>query len=114
MGKFVIKMASNGQFYFNLKANNGQIILSSEMYTRKGACMNGIYSVKKNSQKDNRFESKISSTGKPYFNLKASNGQVIGKSEMYKTTVGRNSGITTVITYAPYAPIVEDYIKKHS
>lgn len=48
MGKFEIKIAKNGQHFFNLKAGNGQIILTSEMYTTKAACDNGIESVKKN------------------------------------------------------------------
>ena len=45
---FVIKQAKNGQFYFNLTAKNGQVIASSEMYTTKSACENGIESVKEN------------------------------------------------------------------
>ena len=50
MGKFVISTRSNGEFQFNLKADNGQTILSSEGYTTKAACLNGVESVKKNSQ----------------------------------------------------------------
>ncbi len=46
--KFMIKQAKNGQFYFNLTAKNGQVIASSEMYTTKSACENGIASVKEN------------------------------------------------------------------
>lgn len=46
--KFLIKQAKNGQFYFNLTAKNGQVIASSEMYTTKAACENGIDSVKEN------------------------------------------------------------------
>ncbi len=49
MGKFVITKRSNGEFQFNLKANNGQSILSSEGYSTKNACENGIESVKRNS-----------------------------------------------------------------
>ncbi len=46
--KFLIKQAKDGQFYFNLTAKNGQVIASSEMYTTKAACENGIDSVKEN------------------------------------------------------------------
>ncbi len=45
---FIVKTAKNGQFYFNLTAKNGQVIASSEMYTTKAACENGIESVKEN------------------------------------------------------------------
>lgn len=83
MGKFVITKRANGEFQFNLKATNGQVILTSEGYTTLAACKNGIESVKKNSQEDARFERKEAKDGSPFFNLKATNGQVIGKSEMY-------------------------------
>ena len=55
-GKFEIKQSANGKFHFNLKAGNGQIILSSEMYETKSAAENGIESVKKNSADTARFE----------------------------------------------------------
>lgn len=108
MGKFIIKTASNGQFFFNLKADNGQTILSSEMYTTKAACNNGIDSVKNNAPIDGRYEKKTSSNGKPYFNLKASNGQVIGNSEMYESTASRDNGITSVKNNAATASVIEE------
>lgn len=80
MGKFEIKTDKSGQFRFNLKAGNGQVILSSEAYTTKTACNNGIDSVKTNSQSDARFDRLEAKNGSPYFNLKAANGQVIGNS----------------------------------
>jgi len=96
MGKFVIKKRSNGEFQFNLHANNGQIILSSEGYASKAGCENGISSTRVNAQDDSRFERKISTSGKPYFNLKAANGQVIGASEMYESAAAREGGIASV------------------
>ncbi|MFH6998703.1 YegP family protein [Flavobacterium sp. FlaQc-57] len=96
MGKFVITKRTNGEFQFNLKAGNGQTILTSEGYTTKAACTNGIESVKTNSQDDGRFDRKESSNGKPYFNLKASNGQIIGSSEMYESVSARENGIESV------------------
>ncbi|MBF4465213.1 YegP family protein [Flavobacterium sp. LC2016-12] len=101
MGKFVITKRANGEFQFNLKAGNGQTILTSEGYTTKAACLNGIESVKTNSQDDSKFDKKESSNGKPYFNLKASNGQIIGSSEMYESTSARDNGIESVKTNAP-------------
>jgi uncharacterized protein YegP (UPF0339 family) len=103
MGKFVITKRANGEFQFNLKAGNGQTILASEGYTTKAACLNGIESVKTNSQDDSKFDKKESSNGKPYFNLKASNGQIIGTSEMYESTSARDNGIASVKTNAPDA-----------
>ena len=105
MGKFEITTRKNGEFQFNLKAGNGQVILASEGYSSKGACQNGIESVKKNSQDDSKFERKTSSNGKPYFNLKASNGQVIGNSEMYESESSRENGIESVKKNAPEAQI---------
>lgn len=96
MGKFIISIRRNGDFQFNLKANNGQIILSSEGYTTKAACVNGIESVKTNGLKEERFDRKTSSNGKYYFNLKATNGQIIGTSELYETVEGRENGIGIV------------------
>lgn len=105
MGKFVITKRTNGEFQFNLKAGNGQTILTSEGYTTKAACTNGIESVKTNSQDDGRFDRKESTNGKPYFNLKASNGQIIGSSEMYESVSARENGIESVKKNAPDAAV---------
>ncbi len=105
MGKFVIKTQKDGQFYFNLLAGNGQSILKSEAYTTKPACLNGINSVKTNASNDDRFERKESTNGKPYFNLKAGNGQVIGTSELYESVAARENGISSVKNNAPEAAV---------
>lgn len=97
MGKFVISRRANGEFQFNLKAINGQTILSSEGYTSKSACENGIVSVKKNSKDSSKFDRKTSANGKFYFTLKATNGQIIGISEMYESEASRDYGIEAVI-----------------
>ncbi|OJV14614.1 MAG: hypothetical protein BGO21_18060 [Dyadobacter sp. 50-39] len=101
MGKFVITKRANGEFQFNLKAGNGQVILASEGYTTKAACENGIESVKKNSQDDARFERLTSKNDKFYFLLKATNGQSIGSSEMYESAASRDNGIESVKKNAP-------------
>ena len=105
MGKFVISKRANGEFQFNLKAGNGQTILASEGYNAKASCENGIESVRVNSQNDDRFDRKTSSNGKPYFNLKAANGQIIGNSEMYETEAARDNGIASVKANAPDATV---------
>jgi uncharacterized protein YegP (UPF0339 family) len=103
MGKFEITTRKNGEFQFNLKAGNGQVILTSEGYSSKSGCTNGIESVKKNSQDDSKYDRKTSSNGKPYFNLKATNGQIIGNSEMYESETSRDNGIESVKKNAPDA-----------
>ena len=109
MGKFVITKRTNGEFQFNLKAGNGQVILTSEGYTTLAACKNGIESVKKNAVEDARFERKEAKNGAPFFNLKAGNGQIIGKSEMYSSQAACENGIASVMTNAPEAEVVEDF-----
>ena len=79
MGKFEIKSTSAGKTMFNLKAGNGQVILTSQSYASMDGCKNGIESVRTNSQDDGRFERKTASDGSPFFTLNAANGQVIGK-----------------------------------
>lgn len=108
MGKFVISQRKNGEYQFNLKAGNGQVILTSEGYTTLAACKNGIESVKKNSQEDARFERKEAKDGSPFFNLKATNGQVIGKSEMYSSAAACENGIESVKKNAPEAEVIEE------
>jgi uncharacterized protein YegP (UPF0339 family) len=107
MGKFVITTRKNGEFQFVLKASNGETILTSEGYNAKSGCQNGIESVKKNSQTDGNYDRKKSTNGKFYFNLKASNGQIIGTSEMYESESGRENGIGSVKKNAPDA-VVDD------
>ena len=107
MGKFVIKVRKDGEFQFNLLATNGQVILTSEGYNTKAACLNGIESVKKNGPLAERYEIKVAKNGKPYFNLKASNGQVIGASQMYASERTMKAGIASVMRNAPDSPVVE-------
>lgn len=108
MGKFIIKTAKNGQYHFALKAGNGEIILSSEMYTTKAACNNGIESVKANAPNDSRYEKLTAKNGELYFTLKAVNSQVIGTSEMYTSSSGRDNGIDSVKKNAPGASVTEE------
>ena len=108
MGKFNINQTDKGQYYFNLKANNGEIILASQRYSAKANCQNGIESVRVNSQDDSKFERLPSKDGQHYFNLMASNGQVIGTSETYTTKQGMENGISSVKTNAPGAGISDN------
>ena len=106
-GKFELKTSANGKFHFNLKAGNGQIILSSELYESRSAAENGIESVKKNSADEPRYERRTSAKGDPYFVLKAANGQEIGRSEMYTSAAAMENGIESVKTNGPGAAIAD-------
>lgn len=106
-GKFELNTSSNGKFFFNLKAGNGEVILSSEMYETKAAAQNGIESVKKNAADEARFDRRTAKNGDPYFVLKAGNGEEIGRSETYSSTSAMENGIESVKTNAPDAAIAE-------
>ncbi|MBC7936431.1 MAG: YegP family protein [Rhizobacter sp.] len=96
MGKFITLTGSDGQYYFNLIASNGQVILSSEAYLSDAARDNGINAVQANIFDSIRFERKISKNGHYYFVMKAPNGEIIGTSEMYISEAGRDNGIESV------------------
>lgn len=96
MSKFVITKRANGEYQFNLKAGNGEVILVSEGYVSKANCEKGVESVKRNALYDERYVKITSSNNKFYFTLKGSNGQIIGTSEMYESAAGRDRGIESV------------------
>lgn len=105
--KFEIKQASNSQYMFNLKAGNGQIILTSEMYSSKSGAENGVASVKTNAPLDERYERKTSNDGSHYFALRAANHQVIGTSQRYASAAAMEAGIASVKENAPSAIATE-------
>ena len=107
-GKYVVKKAKNGQFFFNLKAGNGETILTSEMYKRKASAMNGIASVQKNSPDAKRYDRRVNKAGKDYFVLKAANHQVIGNSEAYNSKAAMENGIKSVGKNGPTTKIVDE------
>ena len=114
MGKFVISKTKNGEFTFNLKAGNGEVILAaSESYTSLSGCQGGIASVQKNAlahvedQTHPKFEVYQDKAGEFRFRLKAKNGENIGKSEGYKRKESCMNGIVSVGKNAPDAKIEE-------
>ena len=121
MGKFVFKTTKTG-YMFNLKATNGEIIATSEVYTTEKACLNGIESVKVNSAgavedqtvenfevlKHPKFEVYMDKAGGYRFRLKAKNGQIIAVSEGYKAKASCLNGVESVKKNAPDAPIVRE------
>ena len=121
MGKFVIRTVNTG-FKFDLKATNGQVILTSEVYTTKAACQNGVQSIMKNAPTANvedqtvegfetmthpKFEMYQDKAGEYRFRLKARNGEIIGVSEGYTTKANCVNGVESVKKNAADAEIVE-------
>ena len=92
----IFQSDKNQKFYFNLKAANGQIILSSQGYESKNGAEKGIKSVQENADDDSKYERKTASNGKFHFNLKAGNGQIVGSSQMYSSEAGMENGIASV------------------
>ena len=122
MGKFVVKEVKSG-IKFNLKAGNGEIIATSEVYTSEAACMKGIASVQKNAPvagvenqtvegfevlKHPKFEVYTDKAGEFRFRLKATNGQIIAVGEGYKALAGCLNGIESIKKNAPDAQIVKE------
>lgn len=95
-GWFELSKSADGQFHFVLKAGNAETILTSELYHQKASAENGIASVQSNCGSDERYERKVATNGKYFFNLLAANHQVIGTSQMYAATQSRDAGIASV------------------
>jgi len=95
-GSYVLEKNDSDKFYFNLKAGNHEVILTSQMYADKGGATNGIESCRTNGVLDERFDRKTAKDGSPFFSLTAANGQIIGKSEMYSSESARDNGIESV------------------
>ena len=106
-GKFTLRKTDKGNFVFNLKASNGQVILTSQPYSDKRSALNGIQSVRTNAGNDGRIERLTATDGKPYFVIKAANTQVVGKSEMYSSKASMENGIASVARNASSA-VLED------
>ena len=119
MGKFVVKATKTG-FVFNLKAGNGEVIATSEVYTTEAACMKGVESVRKNAADakledqtvaevadvtNPKFELYTDKAGEFRFRLKARNGEVIAASEGYKAKASCLNGIDSVRRNAPDAAV---------
>lgn len=119
MGKFVMKKTNTG-VKFDLKAGNGEVIATSEVYTTDAACKNGIESVKKNApvaavedqtvegyatEKNPKFEVYTDKAGEFRFRLKATNGQIIAVSEGYTAKASCLNGIESVKKNAPDAAV---------
>ena len=96
-GWFDVNKSKTDDFYFLLKAGNGEVVLTSEMYASRQSLDEGIASVRSNSSDDGRYERATSTDGKFHFNLKAANHKVIGTSQLYATAGSRDTGIASVM-----------------
>ena len=95
-GWYEISKSDNDKVSFVLKAGNAEVILRSQQYASMASAENGIASVQTNSSLNERYEKLDASDGRPYFNLKAVNSQIIGTSQMYAAASGRDNGIASV------------------
>ncbi len=105
VAKYELKPTSDSQFMFNLIAPNGEVILTSERYTQKPSALNGIDSVRTNSPDDARYDRREAKDNSPYFVLIATNGEIIGNSEMYSSNAAREKGIRSLKTNGPDADL---------
>lgn len=103
--KYVLKRSTDGHFMFNLKAANGEVILTSERYAGKSGALNGIESVRQNSPLDGRYDRRTATDGSPYFVLRAANNEIIGRSELYSSTQAMENGIAAVKRDGPRAEV---------
>lgn len=95
------------KWHFVLKSDNGQVILSSQMYASRAGAIGGIKSVKKNAELEMAYDLKESKNNKWHFNMVAKNKQVIGSSQMYASMSGANNGINSIQQSAPTAQVKE-------
>lgn len=107
MAKYVIRSTNNNQFRWTFHANNGEIIMTSETFTAKQACKNGIASSKV-CVNDKNFEKLTSISNQPYFNQIANNGEILATSEMYSSTYNRDNAIQVVKQQAPGAGVIDN------
>ena len=103
----IFQSDKNSEYYFRLKARNGETILGSQAYKSKEGALNGIKSVQTNCGDTKSYEKKIAKNGKYHFNLKAKNGQLIGKSQMYSSRATMNNGVRVLKRVAPKARLIE-------
>lgn len=103
--RFEITRNDKGEFYFKLLNADGKTLVRSEGYNAKASCTNGIESVRRNAGEDERYDIKTASDGRPYFNLKASNGQIVGTSPMFADTAACAAAVAATKAGAAEAPI---------
>lgn len=103
----IFRSSKNNQYYFQLKAPNGEIILASEGYIQKSGCENGIASCKAHSPYDHYYDKRVAQNLRPYFVLRAANNQIIGTSQTYSSAYSRDQGIVAVKTYGSTATTID-------
>jgi uncharacterized protein YegP (UPF0339 family) len=104
-GTYALTRNTDGRFLFNLKADNGEKILTSQSYEAKQSAQEGIESVRRSAAVDAQFDRMSSKDEKPYFVLKATNGEVIGTSQQYSSPSAMETGIESVKSNAPVATV---------
>lgn len=107
MEKFVISKRITGEYHFNLKTGNEEILLMGDGFSSKSNCRHIIETVQQHAAEDDKYDRKKATNGKYFFTLEAANGQTIAVSKMYETEAGRNNGIEFVQSLAPKAIIYD-------
>jgi Uncharacterized conserved protein len=108
MCKFVIKTGKHHQFFFDLKADNGEVIITSDAFHTKAACNSGIEALKAVVRDDNKFERMKAATEHYYFIIKGANGKQIAKSVLFPTPAERNAAIKSIEAEAHDAVVAEE------
>ena len=119
MNCFVLRQVETG-YKFDLKAANGEIVATSEVYTTKAACLKGVQSIRsvaatagcvdmenEAGEKNPKFVIFQDKKGHYRFRLLARNGKIIARSEAYMTRYGCEKGIEAVRANAEDANIAE-------
>lgn len=105
--RFETSKDAKGEFHFKLLNDDGKTLLRSEGYKAMASCEGGIESVRKNSTDDSHYDVKTASDGRPYFNLKSGNGQVVGTSPMFADEAACKAAMAAVRAGAAGAAVSE-------
>jgi hypothetical protein len=108
MGNFVVKKTIDGDYSFNLITDDLQVILTSQIYSSKTDCLNGIEAVRQNCSDHNRYEHKQAASRKQFFTLNSTEGHLIATSPIYDTNVGLDNGIESVSKNGRSTTVVEE------
>lgn len=113
MSRYVITKRENGDYQFDLEADSGNVIFTSESFSTKKNCKKGIKSVKKNALRPDQYERKIDDE-ESYFILRSKKGRVMGTSQSYKSESGFENAILSVMQTAPDAPMDDQSVESRT
>ncbi|MXR37132.1 YegP family protein [Craterilacuibacter sinensis] len=106
-GKFEVSKSKNGKYLFNLKAGNGQIILTSQLFDSLHHAIEAAQYLQSEPKLDARIRRKISTVGDPYFSVLGRGDKVLARSEMYSSSSAMERGIDSLLDHAPTAQVID-------